>query len=127
MHSWRPFAPAPGVGLLGLVLATLPCVAQAASSPGADAAVVVTGTLPGVQAIGTVRRVTAADIARRGARTLDEAIALLPGVNIRTGGNGTPRVDLRGLVTRHVKLLINGVPLNSTYDGQFDPTTIPME
>jgi vitamin B12 transporter len=81
----------------------------------------------GVESIGTVREVTAAEIRRKGARTLDEAIALLPGINIRNGADGTPRIDMRGLVTRQIKLFINGVPFNSTYDGQFDPTLIPVD
>lgn len=74
---------------------------------------------------GTRRTVTAREIRQRGARTLDQAIELLPGVNVREGGQGTPRIDVRGLRTRQVKLLINGVPFNSTYDGQFDPRLIP--
>ena len=72
-------------------------------------------------------RVTAADIESSGARTLDEVIDLLPGVYVRIGNSGTPRVDIRGFRTRHVILLLDGIPFNSTYDGQFDPTTIPVE
>lgn len=89
--------------------------------------VVVTGTKLGVEAIGTVREITAEDIQMRGVATLDEALALLPGVVIRTGGDGTPRVDMRGLRSRHVILLLDGVPFNSTEDGQFDPTLFPVE
>jgi vitamin B12 transporter len=89
--------------------------------------VVVTGTKLGVEAIGTVREITAEDIQMRGVSTLDEALSLLPGVVIRTGGDGTPRVDMRGLRSRHVILLLDGVPFNSTEDGQFDPTLFPVE
>ncbi|KAF5032538.1 Vitamin B12 transporter BtuB [anaerobic digester metagenome] len=52
---------------------------------------------------------------------------MLPGVYIRTAADGTPRIDIRGFRTRHIKLLINGVPFQSTYDGQFDPASIPAE
>lgn len=84
----------------------------------------IAGTTPKPVA-GTHRVVTAQQIQARGARTLDQAIELLPGVNVREGAQGTPRIDIRGLRTRQVKLLINGVPFNSTYDGQFDPRLIP--
>ena len=77
--------------------------------------------------VATVDLVTAEDIERRGARTLDEAISLLPGVYVRIGADGVPRVDIRGLRTRNVLLLQDGVPLNSSYDGQFDPAAIPVD
>jgi vitamin B12 transporter len=77
-----------------------------------------------VEEVGTTRRMTRADIEARNARTLDEALRLLPGVYVRTGGDGTPRIDVRGFRSRHVLLLINGVLVNSTADGQFDPARI---
>ena len=80
-----------------------------------------------VEQVGTTRRVTRADIEARNARTLDEALRLLPGVYVRTGGDGTPRIDVRGFRSRHVLLLINGVQVNSTVDGQFDPARISTE
>ncbi|MDY6878752.1 MAG: TonB-dependent receptor plug domain-containing protein [Thermodesulfobacteriota bacterium] len=43
---------------------------------------------------------------------------------MRTGAQGIPRINLRGLRSRHVTLLLNGIPFNSTYDGQFDPSII---
>jgi vitamin B12 transporter len=89
--------------------------------------VVVSGAREGVQASETVYTVSAEEIRSRGARTLDEAIALLPGVNVRTGPEGVPRIDVRGFRTRHVLLLLDGVPMNSAFDQQFDPTSIPTE
>ncbi len=89
--------------------------------------VVVTGEREGVEAVGTVREITAEDIQRNGARTLDEALDLLPGIQVRTGNDGVPRVDMRGFRSRHVLLLLDGIPFNSTSDGQFDPTMIPTE
>jgi outer membrane receptor protein involved in Fe transport len=77
-----------------------------------------------VEDVGTTRRLTSADIEARSARTLDEALRLFPGIYVRTGGDGTPRIDVRGFRSRHVLLLINGVPANSTSDGQFDPARI---
>jgi vitamin B12 transporter len=81
----------------------------------------------GVETISTVRTVTAAELRASGAQSLDEAIRLIPGLHIRVGGSGTPRIDIRGFRTRHVQLLLDGIPINDTYDAQFDPTTLPVE
>jgi len=78
-------------------------------------------------AAGTRYGIRREDIERANARSLDEVLELLPGVNVRVGGDGTPRIDMRGLRTRQVKILVNGVPLNSVGDGSFDPTLIPTE
>lgn len=77
-----------------------------------------------VEEIGTTRRISKEEIEAQQARTLDEALRLLPGVYVRTGGQGVPRIDLRGWRSRHVLLIVDGVPVNSTDDGQFDPTEI---
>ena len=89
--------------------------------------VVISSPKKGVEAIGTTFRITAENIDKSGARSLDEALDLIPGVYVRNGGSGTPRIDIRGFRTRHVTLLLDGIPFNETYDGQFDPTTIPVE
>ena len=89
--------------------------------------VVVSSHQPTIEQVGTVYQLDAAAIELRGARSLDDALELLPGINVRTGGNGSPRIDVRGYRTRHVKLLLNGVPFGNTFDGQFDPTLIPSE
>jgi vitamin B12 transporter len=80
-----------------------------------------------IEDIGTTRRITRAEIEARSARTLDEALRLVPGLHVRTGGDGTPRIDMRGLRSRHVLLVINGVLVNSTADGQFDPARISTQ
>ncbi|MBJ6802786.1 TonB-dependent receptor [Geomonas propionica] len=82
---------------------------------------------PGAEASQTLYTVDADQIKASGARTLDQALRLLPGVNVRTGAEGVPRIDIRGFRTRHVLLLLDGVPMNSALDMQFDPTTIPTE
>lgn len=71
--------------------------------------------------------ITAADIEKRHALTLAKALELLPGVDIRRGGQGVPRVNIRGFRSRHTVLLLNGIPMNSTYDSQFDPNMISTE
>jgi len=78
-----------------------------------------------VETSGTTYRVTAEQIKDQNAHTLDEALQLVPGVTVREGAEGTPRIDVRGFRTRHVQLFMNGVPVIMTNDGQFDPTMIP--
>jgi outer membrane cobalamin receptor len=121
---------------LGIILPGL-CIGLASSQSLAQTAnqdvydlgkVVVTKTADnGVQASETIHTVTAKQIQEQNARTLDEALALLPGISIRTGGDGIPRIDIRGFRTRHVLLLLNGTPFNASYDGQFDPSLISVE
>jgi vitamin B12 transporter len=112
--------------ILVTVILTLPPLSAAAQTT-PNFSVSVTEASELVEEVGTTRRITRADIEARNARTLDEALRLVPGIYIRTGGDGTPRVDVRGFRSRHVLLLINGVPANSTADGQFDPARISMD
>ncbi len=51
----------------------------------------------------------------------------MPGVHVRNGGDGVPRIDIRGMRTRNITILVDGVPQNGTFDGQFDPRAIPVE
>jgi vitamin B12 transporter len=105
-----------------------PALAQTKDNYNRMAEIVVSAKpLSGSEAAGTVHRVTAEQIRRRGADTLDEALELVPGVIVREGPEGTPRIDIRGFRTRHVQLFINGIPIRETFDDQFDPTTIPVE
>ncbi|MBJ6725074.1 TonB-dependent receptor [Geomesophilobacter sediminis] len=89
--------------------------------------VVVSGKLDAVEAAQTVHVITAEEIRKAGSRTLDEALNLLSDVGVQVGNEGVPRVDIRGFRTRHVLLLLDGVPMNSSFDQQFDPSTIPVE
>jgi outer membrane cobalamin receptor len=81
----------------------------------------------GVESVGTLHEVTAQQIELRHATTLDRALELLPGLDVRRGAQGIPRINIRGMRSRHVVLLLNGIPFNSTFDGQFDPSLISTE
>lgn len=89
--------------------------------------VVVTGQMDGIEAGQTVHEISAEQIKKSSARTLDEALEALSDVNVRVGNEGVPRVDIRGFRTRHVLLLLDGIPMNSTFDQQFDPSLIPVD
>jgi len=111
------------------LLASVPAAAQTTQTAPATPtfSVSVTEASELVEEVGTTRRIGRTEIEARNARTLDEALRRLPGINVRTAGDGTPRIDVRGFRSRHVLLLINGVPANSTSDGQFDPARIPTD
>lgn len=115
------------------VVAALLCIVWASPAGAQSAApyplgeVVVSAARPVSEAAATVRMVALDDIVASGARTLDEALALLSGVEVRTGAGGIPRLNVRGFRSRHLLLLLDGIPLNSTFDGQADPSFIPVE
>ncbi len=89
--------------------------------------VVVSGKADGIEAAETVHVITSDDIKKSSARTLDEALVLLSDVNVQVGNDAVPRIEIRGFKTRHVLLLLDGIPMNSSFDQQFDPTMIPVE
>ncbi len=89
--------------------------------------IVVEDSRPEIESSSRLRVISEEELNQRGVRTLDEALELLPGINVRVGNGGSPRLDIRGYRSRHVTLLLDGVPLNSTYDGQLDPRLIPVE
>lgn len=99
--------------------------ASVGTSPAVSSAGFSSGRI--VEQVGTVDEVTAEQIERVRARTLDQAIRLVPGVYVRNGGDGIPRIDIRGMRTRNITILVDGVPQNGTFDGQFDPRAIPVE
>jgi outer membrane cobalamin receptor len=87
--------------------------------------IVVTARQPVITGISNISELDREFIERRSDRSLEEALEIIPNLNVRAGGQGVPRIDIRGLRTRHIKFLVNGIPFNSTLDGQFDPTFIP--
>ena len=124
MLGWRLLATCtlgPTLALTGIATAGSP------APPGPVYEETVTSERDVVEDVVTTRRVDEEDIRQESARTLDEALVRQPGVVVRTGADGVPRIDMRGLRTRHVLLLVDGIPFNNTNDGQFDPTLIPTE
>ena len=113
------------MALLAGALAALPAAVAAQTPPTYSVSITEASEL--VEQVGTTRRIGRAEIEARSARTLEEALRLLPGLYVRTGGDGTPRIDVRGFRSRHVLLLVNGVPANSTADGQFDPARMSTD
>ncbi|HEX5818809.1 MAG TPA: TonB-dependent receptor plug domain-containing protein, partial [Gemmatimonadales bacterium] len=113
-------------GLILVLYAAVPAWGQE-SAPYPIGEIVVTGQRPPAERITTLRVADSSDLRAVDARTLADALPLLPGVTTRLAAEGVPRIDVRGYRTRHVTLLLDGIPINSTFDGQFDPTLIPAE
>lgn len=118
-RTWLPL-------LLMQSVVSLPALGQT-MAPYPLGEIIVSADRPVSEAASTVRTVSQAEIEALGARNLDEALRLVPGLIVRHGADGTPRVDMRGFRTRQVTLLLNGIPFNATDDGQFDPGLIPVE
>jgi outer membrane receptor protein involved in Fe transport len=110
-------------GLLpwAVVLAATPAQAQDARPAGYESVV---HARPKREAARLV--LTAKDLAERGVDNLAEALERIPEVQVREGGRGDTRVDLRGAKQRSVLVLIDGVPVDEPYFGAFDLASIPV-
>jgi vitamin B12 transporter len=87
--------------------------------------VVVTAPRQASEAVTTTHVVDSADLRAVDARTLADALPLVPGVTMRLAAEGIPRVDIRGYRTRQVLLLLDGIPIHSTFDGSTPPSSRP--
>lgn len=58
---------------------------------------------------------------------LSEVLELTPGINVREGGRGEPRVDMRGFDQRAVLFTLNGVPVAEPYNGIINLNLFPLE
>lgn len=75
----------------------------------------------------TVTKITEEDIKAQGAQTVAEALDLIPGVDVHTGGKGQAFVNIRGFEQEDVKVLIDGVPAHESYFGTLDLSLIPVD
>ena len=116
-----------GRAAAGVLLLLLGGTMPAAAEDDYLSEIIVTARQPVISEVATSHSIDSGEMDLRGDRSLDDVMELIPGANVRTGNQAIPRMDIRGLRTRHIKLLINGVLFNSTFDGQFDPTLLPTE
>ncbi len=58
---------------------------------------------------------------------LSQELELTPGVNVRVGGRGESRVDMRGFDQRAVLFTLNGVPISEPYNGIINVNLFPIE
>lgn len=116
------FLPAAGRGRLllsafAILAAAAPAVAQNAPATVALDEIVVSATgtpTPAREIASAVTVITARDIEQQQRRTLPQALATVPGLNIvQTGGpGGLTSVFMRGTNSNHVKVLIDGIEAN---------------
>ena len=89
--------------------------------------VVVSAKKEAVSLATTVTEIFAQDINAQGAQTVAQALDLIPGVDVRTGGKGQSFVHIRGFEQEDVKVLIDGVPAHEAYFGSLDLSLIPVD
>lgn len=109
------------------MLTPLPVLAQSGEKPIALDELVVSPTgvpTPSREIASSVTVVTAQEIERQQRRTLPQALATVPGLNlVQIGGpGGQTSVFMRGTNSNHVKVLIDGIEANdpSTPNRSFD-------
>lgn len=109
------------------MLTPLAALAQSGEKPIALDEIVISPTgvpTPAKEIASSVTVVTAQEIERQQRRTLPQALAAVPGLNIvQTGGpGGLTSVFMRGTNSNHVKVLIDGIEVNdpSTPNRSFD-------
>ena len=63
------------------------------------------------------------------ARDLSEVLSYIPGVDIepRSGFGQSTAISIQGSSSRHVRVMIDGIPLNTQLSGQVNPTNFPIE
>ncbi len=74
----------------------------------------------------TVTEIDAEDITQRGASTVAEALEMLPGVDVVTGGKGQSYVKVRGFDQGDLKVMIDGIPVYEQYFRDLDLAQIPV-
>ena len=58
---------------------------------------------------------------------LSDVLELTPGINVRQGGRGEMRVDMRGFDQRAILFTLNGVPVYEPYNGIINVDLFPLE
>jgi vitamin B12 transporter len=131
-RSVRQTAPAPTPEPAPALAAPANAVpaAVASSSVGANAGS--NNTIAGVPAetVGTaVSVVTGEDLRRQQIRSTSDALRGLPGVQVTQSGSagGFTEVRLRGAETRHTRVIVDGIEVNTTKDGLFDFSNLAIE
>lgn len=72
---------------------------------------------------------SAQDIKKTPAKDLGEVLSYLPGVNVQVGnkfGQSTS-ISIHGSDSRHVLVMVDGIPFNTQLSGQANPAKIPLE
>lgn len=78
-------------------------------------------------ALAPVTIITHEELEKTGAWQISDALSFVPGMFIKNYGGlgGLKTVSLRGTTASQTAILLNGVPLNSVQNGQFDLSALP--
>lgn len=89
--------------------------------------VIVTGEQQTVNLATTVTEVTANELEERGAENVADALTMMPGVDVQTGGKGQAYVSVRGFEQSDLKVLIDGIAVYEQYYRSLDLSQIPID
>ena len=90
-------------------------------------AVVVTGhRIQFLEQAATMTTIDGEDLAKRGDKSLDQTLQMVPGVTVYTHTKGYPRLRLRGYDQNRIAILIDGIPLQDVYSSEMDISTISV-
>jgi len=74
----------------------------------------------------TTTEITETDIKVRGDKTLGDSLTMIPGIQVTMSAKGNTNFSLRGFDQDKVVVLVDGVPINDVYEGNFDISQIPV-
>lgn len=73
--------------------------------------------LASLEEASTTTEITEEEIKARGDKTLDQALQVVPGMNVYQGQKGQQGFTLRGFKHDKVVILVDGIPFEEIYDG----------
>lgn len=83
----------------------------------------VTGNAPVTQPISTVTLLPKASIEKLLSRNLSDIVSLTPGVTVSEGQKAESSINLRGMSSKRITLMVDGVPIYEPYFNSFDLKT----
>ncbi|MDW7692918.1 TonB-dependent receptor [Flammeovirgaceae bacterium SG7u.111] len=70
--------------------------------------------------------ISSATIEKQGVQNLNDALRFQPNINLQQDGVLGSQIIMQGLEGQHVKILVDGIPLNGRLDGNIDLSQIDM-
>lgn len=89
--------------------------------------IVVTAPGPKIRPVSTVHTLTETEIEKINPVDLSEAVRYVPGVTVTFGNKSVYTLKLRGMDSRRIVLLVDGIPVYEPYYSTFDLKTIAAQ
>ncbi len=119
--------------MIGLGALSVPVFAQEATEKGTQQEepeqkqiieeLTITGNAPAAQPISTVVMLPKISIEKLMSKNLSDIIALSPGVSVSEGQKAEASINLRGMSSKRITLMVDGVPIYEPYFNSFDLKT----